>query len=50
MRPAMAKQISKIVENSFNFPESISEIRYIDPSIIPLSLTARLKCFQCGLY
>ena len=44
------RKIERIVQKELGFPESLSEIRYIKPSIIPIGLTARLKCFQCGLY
>jgi len=35
---------------TIKFPESLNKIKQINPKAIPLNLTARLKCFQCGLY
>jgi len=45
----MKNILKKIIDN-FEFPECLSEIRYIKPSKIPLDLIARFGCLHCGLW
>lgn len=42
-------KLRKTLRN-LTFPESLNQIETINPTTIPLDLTARLSCMKCGLY